>query len=315
MTLSFSVPDRVLLNLTVVNAGAPALPGHGIALKEGRIVAVGPEADIAVLAGAGTVRDDLDGRAVLPGLIDAHNHLLYTGQILSQVQLYDCRSIADIQAKIADAAARQPEGTWILGRGWDESLLTEGRHPNRHDLDAVAPGHPVVIHRVWNRLVANSRALELAGIDRTTPDPSPNVPYSGGFERDADGEPTGLFRDRAKEMVTSAVPEPTVAELVAAIATACREYNRLGITAVSEPGLTPVQMRAFHQAEIEGVLTVRTAMSVAGWGFGASEQDPLIRGRLEEMGVIGGFGSDRLWIDGVKLMPDGGVCDRTARMY
>jgi predicted amidohydrolase YtcJ len=248
-------------------------------------------------------------------LIDAHNHLLMTGQILRQVQLYDCRSIADIQERVRAVAATQVPGTWIVGRGWDESLLAEQRHPSRHDLDRVAPDHPVVLHRVWNRLVANSRALELAGISRSTPDPPADQPYAGGFERDEHGEPTGLFRDRAKDLVTSAIPKPTMDEMVVAIETACQEYNRLGITAVSEPGLWPEQIRAFQEARLRGALTVRTAISIAGWGFGSQSEDALIRDRLEQIGVTGGFGDDLLWIDGVKLMPDGGVADRTAKMY
>ena len=270
---------------------------------------------IRALAGPETVVEDLGGATVMPGLIDAHNHLLMTGQILQQVQLYDCRSIDDILDRVRAAAERAAPGTWILGRGWDESLLAERRHPTRHDLDRVAPDHPVVIHRVWNRLVANSPAIEMAGISRETPDPPADQPYAGGFERDAEGEPTGLFRDRAKDLITSAVPAPTLDDLVSAIETACREYNRLGITAVSEPGLWPEQMRAFHEAELRGILTVRTAMSIAGWGFGAQKDDALIRERLANVGVMGGFGDDLLWIDGVKLMPDGGAGDRTAKMY
>jgi predicted amidohydrolase YtcJ len=163
--------------------------------------------------------------------------------------------------------------------------------------------------------VANSRAIELAGISRQTPDPPADQPYAGGFERDADGEPTGLFRDRAKELITSAVPQPSLDDLVSAIRTACREYNRLGITAVSEPGLWPEQMRAFHEAALRGELTVRTAMSIAGWGFGTQSEDALIHERVAGIGVMGGFGSKLLWLDGVKLMPDGGAGDRTARMY
>ena len=280
-----------------------------------RIVAVGSEAVIQQLAGPETVVENLAGAVVLPGLIDAHNHLLMTGQILQQVQLYDCRSIDDILLRVRAAAASVPPGNWVLGRGWDESLLAEGRHPTRHDLDRVAPNHPVVLHRVWNKLVANTRAIELAGITRETPDPPPDQPYAGGFERDPAGEPTGLFRDRAKDLITNAIPKPTQAELVNAIQTACREYNRLGITAVSEPGLSPEQLRAFHEAALQDRLTVRTAMSIAGWGFGAQREDVLIRDRLAGIGVMGGFGNDLLWIDGVKLMPDGGVGDRTAKMY
>ena len=305
-------PEKIILN-----AAIPTVSGQptAIAVGWGRILAIGSDAEMRALAGPDTDVMNADGATLLPGLIDAHNHLLMTGQILQQVQLYDCRSITDIQRRVAEAVALANPGAWIVGRGWDESLLAEGRHPNRIDLDAVAPENPVVIHRVWNRLVANSRAIEAAGISRSTPDPDPNLPYSGGFERDADGHPSGLFRDRAKDLITSAIPEPTIGDLVSAIGTASREYNRLGITAVSEPGLSPIQIRAFQEAARCGVLTVRTAISVSGWGFGAQSEDALIQDRLTGMGISGGFGDDLLWINGVKLMPDGGVGDRTARMY
>src|SRR5439155_4517806 len=98
------------------------------------------------------------------------------------------------------------------------------------DLDAVSPEHPVVIHRVWNKLVCNSAALRAAGIDRQTPDPPADVLYSGSFERDETGEPTGLFRDRAKELITAHTPAPSEEERVEAIAAACRAYNAVGIT-------------------------------------------------------------------------------------
>lgn len=315
MTSTGLHPDLVLLNATIVEAGSPVRSAQGIAMRDGRIRLVSDSRSLEEFAGPQTRTIDLDGAVIIPGLIDAHNHLLMTGTLLNQVQLYDCRSIADIKQRVGASVRTVPPGTWIVGRGWDESLLAEGRHPNRHDLDEIAPDHPVVIHRVWNRLVANSRALELAGINRETPDPPANQPYAGGFERDESGHPTGLFRDRAKDLITTAIPAPSLDELVESIATGCREYNRLGITAVSEPGLTPIQMRAFHVAEQRGLLTVRTAMSIAGWGFGSSDEDALIQARLENLGVEGGFGTDRLWIDGVKLMPDGGIGDRTARMY
>jgi len=304
-------------DMIIVNAHIPTAPGEptALAIGHGRVLALGSDSEMRSLTGSDTEIVDAHGSILLPGLIDAHNHLLMTGQILQQVQLYDCRSIADIQRKIADAVTSAEPDAWIIGRGWDESLLSDGRHPTRQDLDAVAPNHPVVIHRVWNRLVANSRAMAMAGITRATPDPDPNQPYAGGFERESDGNPTGLFRDRAKELITSVIPEPTLPDLVRAIGAACREYNRLGITAVSEPGLSPIQIRAFQEAARTGLLTVRTAMSISGLGFGTAADDALIRNRLTEMGITGGFGDDLLWINGVKLMPDGGVGDRTARMY
>jgi hypothetical protein len=248
-------------------------------------------------------------------LIDAHNHLQATGHMLRDVQLYDTRAMPEIVERVAARVAETPQGEWVVGRGWDESLLAEGRHPTRHDLDAVSPDNPVVIHRVWNKLVCNSAALRAAGIDRETPDPPPGVLYSGAFERDEGGEPTGLFRDRAKDLITNHIPEPSEDERVAAIEAACRAYNAVGLTGVAEPGLYPEEIRAFDRARREGKLTVRTDMLMAAWGFGAPETEEKLEERVESLGSGGGLGDDLLRLEGIKLMIDGGMSDRTARMF
>jgi predicted amidohydrolase YtcJ len=307
-------PDLVLLGGVVrtMDDGAPT--ATAVAVAGGRFVAVGDDDEIAALAGPATKVERLGGAPVIPGLVDAHNHLLATGQLLRQVQLYDCRSIDEIRRRVAERVAALPPGTWIVGRGWDESLLAERRHPTRHDLDAVAPDHPVVLHRVWNKLSCNSLALRLAGISAESPDPPADVLYSGSFERDASGEPTGLFRDRAKDLITDAIPAPAPYDLAAAIAEGCAAYHAVGITAVAEPGLYPEQVRAFHAAHRRGLLTVRTDMLLAGWGFGKPEIETDLEDRFAGIGLEGGLGDDWLRLEGIKLMPDGGMSDRTARM-
>ena len=167
---------------------------------------------------------------------------------------------------------------------------------------------------MWNKLVCNGAALRAAGVQRETPDPAGTL-YAGSFERDADGHPTGLFRDRAKELIWSCIPEPTEVDWVTAVETACREYNRVGLTAVCEPGLTPAQIRAYQQAERAGVLSVRVDMMMAGWGFGTAADEVGLRERLEQVGAQTGFGGDWLRLGGVKLLPDGGIGDRTARIF
>ena len=121
----------------------------------------------------------------------------------------------------------------------------------------------MVLHRVWNKLVCNSLALRLAGVSRDTPDPPAGERYAGSFERDEHGEPTGLFRDRAKAMIADRVPPPTEEELVAAIGAACRAYNAVGLTGVADPGLYPHQIRAYDRARREGALSVRADLLLA----------------------------------------------------
>ena len=308
-------PERILVNGRVHTMDDAYPAATAVAIRDGRFVAVGNDDAMRGLAGTATAVEDLGGAAVVPGLIDAHNHLLATGRTLREVQLYDARSIPEIVARVAARVGETSRGEWVLGRGWDESLLAEGRHPTRHDLDAVSPHNPVLIQRVWNKLVCNTAALRVAGIDRSTPDPPADVLYSGSFERDDDGEPTGLFRDRAKDLISSHVPEPTEEERVAAIEAACAAYNAVGLTGVAEPGLYPEEIRAYDRAKREGKLTVRTDMLMAAWGFGAPESEAGLEERFVSLGVGGGMGDDLLRLEGIKLMIDGGMSDRTARMF
>ncbi len=308
-------PDVVLVNGRIHTVDNDQPEATAVAIRNGRFVAVGGDDEMRALAGARTRIEDLGGAAVVPGLIDAHNHLLMTGRMLREVQLYDTRDIPTIVARVAARVQTAAPGEWIVGRGWDESLLAERRHPTRHDLDAVSPDNPVVIHRVWNKLVCNTAALRAAGISAGTPDPPADVLYSGSFERDERGEPTGLFRDRAKELIGDHIPSPSEEDLVAAVAAACRAYNAVGLTGVAEPGLYPHELRAFHRARREGKLTVRTDMLLAAWGFGAPETEAGLEERFVALGVSGGHGDDLLRLEGIKLMPDGGMSDRTARMF
>ena len=308
-------PQLILVNAVMHTMDGSLPAASAVAIRDGKIVAVGSDEEIRALAGSATRVEDLGGAVVVPGLIDAHNHMQATGRMMREVQLYDTRSIPEIVARVAERVASAKPGEWIVGRGWDESLLAEGRHPNRHDLDEVSPENPVVIHRVWNKLVCNSAALKAAGINRESPDPPADVLYSGSFERDEHGEPTGLFRDRAKDLITDHVPPPTIWDHVAGIALACEAYNAVGLTGVAEPGLYPDEIRAYEQAKREGKLTVRTDMLMAAWGFGAPETEGGMEERFAAMGIGGGMGDDLLRLEGIKLMIDGGMSDRTARMF
>lgn len=307
--------DRILVNGRVHSPEATVPIASAVAIRGDRIVAVGSDRAIGELAASSTRVEDLRGATLIPGLIDAHNHLLATGQVLGQVSLYGCRDIATIVDRVAEAIGQAAPGEWVLGRGWDESLLADGRHPTRHDLDRVAPDHPVVLHRVWNKLVANSAALRLAGITAATPDPPRDVPYAGWMERDPAGEPTGLFHDRAKAMVTDAIPAPTMAEMTTAIGRACRAYHAVGLTTVVDPGLTPDEVRAYDRAAREGALTIRADLLLAAWGFVPAEDEAGLRDRIGAVGFGSGFGDVRLRLGGAKLMPDGGIGDRTAKLH
>ena len=306
--------DRVLLNGMVITVDQDFTLAEAVAIRDGRIAAVGTTEEIRSLAGSHTRTDDLAGGILMPGIIDAHNHLLSTSQVLQQIQLYDCRSVGEILERVRERVRSARPGEWIIGRGWDETLLAERRHPSRWEIDTVAPNNPVVLHRVWNKLTANSAAISAAGVSRETPDPPTDELYAGGFERDEHGEPAGLFRDRAKELILRAIPEPTNEDLVNALSVGTRAYNAVGITGVAEPGLGPRELRAYQTAHDRGQLSVRTDMLLGGWGYVPSSREPELKRWISEMGIYAGFGDEVLRLGGVKFLLDGGVGDRTARM-
>lgn len=306
--------DTILTNGSIYTIDEAFTIAEAVAIRDHRVVATGPASDIRSLAESETRIVDLAGATVIPGMIDAHNHLLNTSLMLTELQLYDTRSIQDILNRIARAAVAAEPGAWIVGRGWDETLLKEQRYPTRWELDEVAPENPVMLWRVWNKLVCNSAALRIAGIDKDSPQPSGSL-YAGGFDVQIDGEPTGLFRDRAKRMISDHVPEPDLIRKLAALSQGCKTYNALGLTGVIEPGLFSDDLRLYQLARDKGDLTVRTGAMLAAWGYTRPELEPDIERWISGYGIHSGFGDDLFWIDGAKMCPDGGVGDRTARFY
>ncbi|MFL5736769.1 MAG: amidohydrolase [Actinomycetota bacterium] len=185
--------------LTLEQGDAGLVPGEAALIVDGVIAAVGSEEEIRARAPAGTEFRGLDGRTVVPGFVDAHIHPIFHGLSLEGVPCLPPRvnSIADLRLEVERTAAAAPDGAWVWGQGYDDTRLEERRHPRREDLDDVSGGRPVVLTRVCGHMcVANSRALELAGVDARTPDPP-----GGRIERDADGEPTGLLLENAEELV------------------------------------------------------------------------------------------------------------------
>ncbi len=208
---------------------------------------------------------------------------------------------------MGEKAERLRPGEWIEGRGWDQAKLAEHRYPTRWDLDNAAPENPVILTRTCGHIaVVNSRALEIAGIDRDTPQPP-----GGIIDRDGRGEPTGILREApALNLVRRCIPPPTLERKVEAIEMASRALSEAGITGVIEPGLSAEDMRAYQKALSEGRLTVRVSMMLRALEGG----EPLEEGlrRIREFPLITGFGSDMLRFLGVKILIDGGIGGRTA---
>ena len=218
----------VLTNGKVFTADARGSIAEAVAIEGKRIVAVGTSREIAArYAGARTV--DLAGKLVTPGFNDAHLHFLGGGLSLLRVDLNGAKTLAEAKSRVAARVREVRAGTWILGRGWDNTLWG-GAWPTRKDLDQVAPDNPAIFQRVDGHTSwANSAALQKAGITRETKDPQ-----GGEIERDAKGEPTGILKETAGGLVARIVPDPSREEKLEGIARALNEARRYGITSVQD---------------------------------------------------------------------------------
>lgn len=296
--------DIVLVNGHVMTGSGSPSAATAVAVRGGRIVAVGQDADVREWMGRGVEVIDLRGRTITPGFNDAHCHPMYLGFGLQQVDAATPpnRSIADIVARVAERVRSVPPGTWVRARGYDQARLAEQRHPTRHDLDPVSPEHPVLVVRACGHIgVANSRALALAGIDRNTPDPE-----GGTIDRDAHGEPTGVVREAALTLVQQAIGAPTREQIADALRAAGRQFLSEGITSVAEAGIrTSDEMGAYLDLAQAGELPVRTYLMMM--------IDETL-GPLSDLGLRTGFGDAWLRIGPAKIFLDGSIGGRTARM-
>ncbi|UVO54868.1 amidohydrolase [Sphingomonas sp. SUN039] len=243
----------------------------------------------------------LDGknRTLLPGLFDAHGHVMGLGIAALTLDLSETKTLAEAQAKVADYAKAHPERRWIIGRGWNQEVWGLGRFPTAADLDAVVADKPVLLERVDGHAVwANSAALAAAGVTAKSVSPP-----GGRIEKLASGAPTGVLVDAASALVEKAVPQPLPAERELALASAQDVLLSLGITAIADMGTSPDDWNAMRRAGDKGALRVRiisyansidTALSVAGSGPTPWLYD------------------DRLRMVGIKMYADGALGSRGA---
>jgi len=251
-----AAPDRVYLNGRIWTGDAATPAAQAIAVRGDRIVAVGSDASVRALARPATTIIDLRGRRVVPGFNDAHWHL----PSRSQVDLADAGSVAEIGRRLRAQAALLPAGAWLLGRGWGAADFPANQ-PHRRHLDALFPDRPVLLRdRDGHQALVNSRALALAGVTRTTPDPP-----RGTIDRDANGELTGVLKESAASLVSRLVPAPSVAEVSASLDREMRRAASFGITSLQEASAsepTGATFDAMQQALSRGTMRVRFRVSV-----------------------------------------------------
>lgn len=246
--------DIVLTNGRLLTMGSEEGLATALAISGGRIAAVGTDPQIRPLGGAGCRRIDLRGRTVLPGFHDCHCHMLGVGTVLSQINLSPAVA-ADIPTLEARLREQAPQGdSWILGSGYDQNRMAEGRHPNRFDLDRVSEVRPVAItHTSGHAIAVNSAALKLAGIDRSTADPK-----GGTIERDRHtDEATGVLFENAMALIYQAQPAATARQQAASLGLASAHMAAMGITSASEASAELSDLPAFFDAAEEGALAIR----------------------------------------------------------
>lgn len=291
--------DLLLLGAKVYTADVSAPWAEAVAVRDGRIVAVGARAELESKFSA-TSTLDLDGMMVLPGFHDAHVHPLYGGVELGQCDLNDLGSVDALLAKIGACHEALPDGAWLVGGGWDLSLFADA-HPRKELLDAIAGERPIALggadgHSSW----VNSRALALAGIDASTANPPKGV-----IERDpASGEATGTLRESAQELVRAVMPPLSTAEREAGLARGLSMANGFGITSFIEASADADTIAAYRALAQQGKLTARVVASVAS---DADNRDALVSPNDRGKGGA-------LRLDAVKIFVDGVLEGETAAL-
>lgn len=220
--------NLLLYNGRVIGLADAARGATAVLVVNGRIQAVGGDEAVRAAAPRDVAAVDLAGKAVVPGFIDSHLHLLSFGMHLQRLDLALVGSLAELVRRVAERHRALPAGDWLIGRGWDQDLFAEKRYPTRQDLDAVVPDRPVALTRACGHvMVVNSEALRRAGLTAGTPDPD-----GGKIDRDAAGEPTGVLRELAMGLVGRFIPKPSAKELEPALRAAVGRALAAGVTGV-----------------------------------------------------------------------------------
>lgn len=293
--------DLVLINASVWT-GNPQQPwAEAVAVRGDRIFRVGRTAECRELAGEGATVADLGGGLVLPGFIDSHTHFLAGGFTLSSVRLREAASREDFAARVAAKARSLSAGEWVVNGDWDHERFDPPELPRKDWIDAVTPANPVCVNRFDGHMVlANSLALKLAGITRETP-----VPAGGEIVRDPrTGEPTGILKDAAMDLVYAKIPEASFQEKLRAAEASLGEAGANGITSVHEMA-DASSFEVFEELARRNRLTARISVYIP-----ITQVDLLARLRIKSP-----FGSPFLKIAGLKGFVDGSLGSATAYFF
>jgi predicted amidohydrolase YtcJ len=289
-----------VLNANVITLSSKPSRAEAIAVQNGRIVAVGSNGEIRKYIGRNTEVVDVKGKSVVPGFVDCHVHMAGFGRSLQTIDLRNVSSIREAKEKLREYAEKNPNKKWILGGRWDQEKFAERRYPTRWDLDEAVKDKPVFLTRVCGHVsVANSEALKLAGITRET------RVDGGGIDLDeVSGEPNGILRENAQELVLKVIPEPCERELEEVCLQACRKAVEVGLTCVHWIVDSADEIRIIQKLCFEGKLPLRVYL-----GIPVKVLDDLVN-----LGFLTGFGNDMVRVGFVKIFADGSLGARTAAL-
>jgi predicted amidohydrolase YtcJ len=293
--------DLVLRHGRFYPVASPAAVEGSLVVHDGRIAFLGPDDEAMRRAGAGARTIELGGRAVTPGLIDAHSHLVGLGNALAQVDLVGTASYDEVIAKVRAAASALPAGTWVRGRGWDQNDWPETAFPTHEALSRAVPDHPVWLTRVdGHAALVNARAMAALGIGAGTEDPP-----GGRFLRGAEGRPTGVLVDRAMEVASGRIPGPGAEERRRRLRSAAEHAVAVGLTTVTDMGVGGDEIADYRSLRDAGELPLRAALFL-------TDDDALLERWFRSGPEIGPKG--RLLVRGVKMYADGALGSRGAAL-
>lgn len=306
--------NYAFINGTIITVDAQDTQCEAVITKGRYIEKTGSTADILACTGPDTQIIDLEGRTLMPGFIDAHNHLTHQGAVFS-TQDFGYPAVTSID-EMREALRRALRGTepdqWVRGWGLNYEKFPDGRQPTRWDLDDIAPDNPVcIVHVSGHNVLVNSKALEVCGVDDRTPDPD-----GGMLVRDEQGKVTGFAYDSAQQLVIPSSVDagfhgPNIGydlpldELVGDIDRACQAYLKEGITSVVDPQVTTREMPGYMAARQRGKLTIKTTCM-----YLSNHQDA-----INELGITDHIGNDLLSIGPMKYYCDGALTGGTALFY
>ena len=290
--------DLVIKNGTIITVDDNDTTAQAVAVVGGKIVRVGANDDVNPLIGENTRVLDLEGKTIIPGFNDSHTHNVATGDFLHSLGLIDAApelnpSISDLLDRVRERVKDAPKGDWIGGKNYIPESMEEKRWPTLEELDSVAPDNPlIIIIRGYHAHVVNSKALELAGITKDTPNPE-----GGVIDKDpATGEPTGVLRDTP--FMKEVAPKATLEDFKAGLARISEAYVKIGVTSTGEAGASdhPDPFRAYQEVVDDGSLKTRTYLMIREQFYLAND-----------LGLRTGFGNDMLRLGAVKIFMDGSI--------